>query len=335
MAKDTCVRGSMSSRGRWCFALILAALVLTSVSIHAAEILLFEELFEDTDWTARGWYDQPHMEITASEHIPGSGHSCSWHWENAGDVHPRGRGARVLFSPVTNVILSFHIKHSANWTWTGVNWHPHEFHFITDVDDRYVGPAYTHLTSYVEVVGGVPRVAIQDGQNVDEGRIGQDLVGQSEQRSVAGCNGDSDGHGDGDCYPGDQMHLNTKFWEPGRVYFGEEPGATYKGDWHHVVAKVQLNTVVDGIGIGDGVMQYRFDGVLIMDHHDIVFRTGEHPNMKINQFFMAPYFGPGVSHEQEIWIDDLRIVTEDAQQTSVVDDAQDALWGGIKASFGR
>ena len=109
---------------------------------RSSETLLFEELFEDTNWTSRGWYDNPKMEITSSEHIPGSGHSCVWHWKKAGDIGVAGRGGRVLFKPVTNIILSFYIKHSANWKWTGVNWHPHEFHFITTVDPPFIGPAH-------------------------------------------------------------------------------------------------------------------------------------------------------------------------------------------------
>ena len=103
------------------------------------------------------------------------------------------------------------------------------------------------------------------------------------------------------------------YWEPGRIYFSDEPGLYYKGDWRHVKAKFQLNSVVNGIGVKDGVLQYWFDGKLIMDYHDVVFRTGQHPQMKINQFLMAPYFGPGIPHEQRIWIDDLRIYTDDTQ----------------------
>lgn len=278
---------------------------------HAADVLLFEELFEDTNWTARGWYDGPQMEITDSEHIPGSGHSCVWHWKKAGDIGVSGKGGRVLFTPVTNVILSYHIKHSANWKWTGVDWHPHELHFITNVDPPYIGPAYTHLTFYVEVVNGVPRVAIQDGRNMDESRVGQNLVGVTENRAVAGGNGDSDGHGEGHYYRSGDVHRNGKHWEPGKIHFGDEPGPYYKGDWHHIKVRFQLNSVVDGVGIKDGVIQYWFDGKLIMDYHNVVFRTGQHPDMKINQFLMAPYFGPGVPHEQRIWIDDLRIYTSE------------------------
>jgi hypothetical protein len=296
----------------WRVPLLITAGALAGVDQRATgQTLLFEELFEDQDWASRGWYDGPQMQITDAEHVEGSGHSCVWHWEKAGDISPRGRGARVLLPPVDNVILSFYIKHSPNWKWTGVNWHPHEFHFLTNVDPPYIGPAYTHLTFYIEAVNGKPRVAIQDGRNIDAERIGQNLVGITEKRAVAGGNGDSDGYGNLGYYRQGDVYWNGKFWEPDRVFFSDEPGPYYKGDWHHVKVKLQLNSIRDGIGVRDGILQYWFDGRLIMDYHDVVFRTGQHPDMKINQFLMAPYYGPGVPHEQSIWIDDLRIYTEE------------------------
>lgn len=314
--------------------LILLFLALLAVAAGAADgepVLLFEERFEDTDWAARGWYDGPHMEITDQEHLPGSDHACVWRWEKAGDVTPRGGGARARLTPVDDVVLEFHIKHAADWTWTGVPWHPHEFHFVTTADSPYVGPAYTHLTFYVEAVNGVPRVAIQDGRNVDEARVGQNLVGITEARAVAGCNGDADGHGNGDCYRSGEVHVNGKFWEPGEVYFGDQAGPRYKGDWHQVRARLRLNSVVDGIGRADGVIQYWFDGRLIIDHRDVVFRTGAHPEMLIDQFLMTPYFGPGVPHPQTIWIDDLRIWAgpgPDADDTAIP--GSDSTWGQVK-----
>ena len=274
-----------------------------------AEDVLFEEWFEDTDWESRGWYDGPQMQITADEHLPDSEHACVWHWAKAGDVGVVGGGARVRLRPVTSVTLSFYMKHSENWEWTGVNWHPHEFHLVTTEDSEYVGPAYSHLTFYIEVVNGKPRVAIQDGRNIDEERVGENLVGVTENRAVAGGNGDSDGHGNGTCYPHGDVHWNGKHWEADEVYFSDEKGPRYKGDWHHVKARFQLNSIKDGIGQADGVIQYWYDGDLIIDHRDVVFRTGRHPDMKINQFLMTPYFGPGAPHEQTIWIDNLRITT--------------------------
>ena len=155
------------------------------------------------------------------------------------------------------------------------------------------------------------RLAIQDGLNLDESRVGQNLVGVTEKRAMAGGNGDSDGHGPGDCYRAGDHHANSKVWKADQVYLGDNPGPRYKGDWHHVRAKFQLNSVQDGKGAKDGVLQYWFDDKLLLDHHDVVFRTGQHPNMKINQFLMLPYYAPGVPHEQSIWVDDLRIYTEE------------------------
>jgi hypothetical protein len=251
------------------------------------------------------------MRITADEHIPGSGHSCVWHWEKAKAISPAGSAARAKIEPVESVTLSFHMKHSADWKWTGVAWHPHEFHFLTTEDEPTVGPAYTRLTFYIEAVNGVPRVSIQDGRNIDESRVKQNLVGITERRAVAGGNGDSDGYGEGDCYPVGKVHRNGKSWTAGKKLFSDEPGPFDKNRWHHIKVTLTLNSIKDGIGQRDGVIRFWFDGELVIDHEDVVFRTGQHPDMKINQFMMAPYYGPGVPHAQTIWVDDIRITTDE------------------------
>jgi hypothetical protein len=321
----------VAARSSIAVALCLAVQLLAGSPLAAAEIILFDEPFEDTNWKSRGWYDGPRMVITPNEHVEGSTAACVWHWASKGAIGPAGGsgGARVLFTPVDDVTLSFHIKHSDNWEWTGVPWHPHEFQFVTDVDDIYVGPGLTHLTLYVEAVNGVPRVAIQDGLNIDESQIGEDLVNTTENRSVAGCNGDSDGHGNDDCYSYGDGHLNGKFWAVDETSFGDGEAPLSKSDWHHVRARFRLNTIADGIAVGDGVIQFWLDGRPLIDRHDVVFRTGRHPDMMINQFLMAPYFGPGVPHEQKIWIDDLRILTtvKDPPSDTAVEPES---WGGIK-----
>lgn len=294
--------------------LALLALALGCAPRHAStagEVVLFDEPFEDTNWAARGWYDGPKMQITAEEHAPGSLHACVWEWAQTGDIAIAGRGARVRLKPVTNVTLSFSIKHSPDWTWTGVPYHPHMFHFVTDLDDQYLGPAYSHLTFYMEAVNGKPRVAIQDSMNIDVTRLKQNLVGVTEQRAVAGRNGDSDGYGEGDCYKSGDQYRNGKFWQTDEVYFSDQPGPRYKADWHRIRARFQLNTIKDGLGQRDGVIQCWYDDELIMDYRDVVFRTGRHPTMRINQFLMTPYYGPGVPHPQRIWVDDLQVTTDE------------------------
>jgi hypothetical protein len=73
------------------------------------------------------------------------------------------------------------------------------------------------------------------------------------------------------------------------------------------------------------------DGEPVIDHRDVVLRTGAHPDMRFNQFLMMPYYGPGVPHPQSIWIDDLRIY----QATGMPDrptstEGIDTTWGRLK-----
>lgn len=107
-----------------------------------------------------------------------------------------------------------------------------------------------------------------------------------------------------------KVHANGKYWQAERIYFGESSGSHYKGNWHQVWARFKLNSIVDGIGVKDGELQYWLDGKKLLDERQVVFRTGQHPDMKIDQLLMTPYFGPGVPREQRIWIDDLRIYTD-------------------------
>ncbi len=271
----------------------------------SAEKVLFEEDFEDTDWASRGWYDNPQIELSAEKKVQGNS-SCVWHWKKQGDILPGGKGGRVRIPLTESVTLSYHIRHSDNWEWTGRGYHPHEFLFMTTEDGEHTGPASTHLTLYVEAIDGKPTLGIQDSENIDESRIGQNLVGVTEKRSVAGGNGDSDSYSGG-YYKFGEVYRNGKHWQPEEIYFSDEPGPRYQGSWHHVKAHFKLNSIVDGKGINNGVLQYWQDGELIMDYHDVVFRTGQHPQMKINQFLMLPYIGPGAKLEQKIWIDNLEI----------------------------
>jgi hypothetical protein len=180
----------------------------------------------------------------------------------------------------------------------------------TNQDGPYNGPAYTHLTAYIEHNGGVPQLLIQDGRNVDETRIGQDLTNVTEQRAVAGCNGDSDGTGLGDCYLSGSVHWNAKPWTAGQVYFDNTPGSPrYKGDWHLLEAYFRMNTIASGKGVRDGLVRMWYDGNLIIDRPNVMLRTGAQPTMKFNQLILAPWIGDGSPAAQTFWIDELQIAT--------------------------
>ncbi|MEA2062144.1 MAG: hypothetical protein U9P14_00475 [Gemmatimonadota bacterium] len=273
---------------------------------------MFEEKFEDTDWASRGWYDNPDMVIDTSNRVGDSGGSAEFKWTESGKTVAESRGARVLFDPVEGLTISFYVKFNSNWEWTGRGWHPHFILFITNVDDAYIGPRRTHLTLYIEPVDGRLVFGMQDGLNIDLDHLGENLVGVTENRAVAGGNGDPDGYG-GSHYVGDGNVQNSRQIVSDSLFFTDEQGPHYKGDWHQIKAHIQLNSIIDGKGVANGVLRYWYDGKLIMDYHDIMMRTGQHPQMKINQFLLLPYFGPGVPHQQSIWIDELKIIKQEQE----------------------
>ncbi len=272
--------------------------------------LLFEETFEDTAIFSRGWYDNTELILSKKEHIDGSKASAEFRFLK-GSVTPQTGGAlRKQFVPSESVYVSYYIKHSENWTGSNRNYHPHEFHLLTNLDGAYSNLAFTHLTAYIEENEGYPQMSIQDGANIDQSRIKQDLTGITENRAVAGCNGDSDGYGEGSCYPRDGKYWNGKTWRADKIYYRNEPGKYDKNDWHHVEALFRLNSIRRGKAVTDGIIRYWFDGEPVIDVDHAVLRTGQHPGMKFNQFVIAPYIGDGSPADQAFWIDNLILRTE-------------------------
>lgn len=78
-----------------------------------------------------------------------------------------GRGIRHLFEPTDVVYLRFYIRLSKDWGWTGRPYHPHRMHFMTTENDRFRGPASSHLTVYIEPWNGKLRLGATDMQNAD------------------------------------------------------------------------------------------------------------------------------------------------------------------------
>lgn len=289
-----------------------AAVTLTAPS---TSVVLFTEAFEDGNGTTRGWYDNTSWTISSTEHIPGSQASLELHWE-AGETLPTfGGTARHLFTPSSSLYIRYWVKYSANWVGSGEAFHPHEFQILSNENDQWTGPSFTHLTTYIEnrylVEGGVPVLGMTDGANISTAQVGQDLTNVTEDRSVAGCNGNTDGK-QTDCYPlGGGQYNNGKWLMPpgNEAFFEPAPGPGYKNDWHLVEVYFKINSIQGGIGQLDGVAQYWFDGQLAIDEHGLLFRTGAYPTMLWNQFIVGPYIGPGSPVSQTVWIDDLFVAT--------------------------
>ena len=275
--------------------------------------LLFQENFEDTNLASRGWYDNTSVLLSTAEHITGSNSSAQYHFLAGATTPTNGGSQRHKFTPSNSFYVSFYVKYSANWVGSGVSYHPHEFYTLSTLDGDYDGPSLNYLDVYVEhnyQNGGKPAMYIQDNKSINTttGALPNNLVGVTENRSTSGCNGISESSWSVvSCYNAPPWY-NAKGMV-GPVVFQPNPGAGYKNNWNFVEAYFQLNTIVNGIGQADGVMQYWFNGTLIIDRHDVLFRTNAHPTLLFSQFVIAPYIGVGSPADQSIFIDNLRVAT--------------------------
>jgi hypothetical protein len=286
--------------------------------------MLFHEFFEDSGFTSRGWYDGPTGVIDCTEHAPVSGSNCSLKAVWASGATKPSDGSWVFrhkFTDTDSVYIGFWIKHTTNWAGSGVSYHPHMFYFLTNLEGDYSGLAWDHLNVYVEencsannspygTCAGKLRMEMQDGTNIDTTNINVNLVNVTENRAVAGCNGDSDGHDNMSCYQSGGRWFNGKSYPSSGVYVQDTPVVYYKNDWHFYEVYFKLNSIFNGKEQRDGIARMWYDGALVYDYNDIVFRTGQYPNMKFNQIIFAPYIGNGSPvNQQGFWIDDLSITT--------------------------
>src|SRR3954467_10560247 len=255
-----------------------ASLVTANIGLVAAEStekaagVLFGETFDDARLTERGWYDGRTIAISREGTRAGGG-CIEYRWKSGTTTPERSSGLRRLFEPTDTVYLRFYIKLSPGWGWTGRSYHPHLMHVLTTENDRYHGPAASHLTLYIEPQEGRLRLAAQDIQNRDKPH------GLTQGPLRGGYNG--------------------TFFDSKDVLFKDDA-------WHRVEALFTLNSLDGEKARADGVVRAWFDGKLVVDRTDVVFRSADFPNMKFNQLLLAPYFGPGLlPHEQTLWIDEL------------------------------
>jgi len=292
---------------------VAAATTTTPPPPPPAGTLLFQENFEDANLASRGWYDNTTVLLSTTEHIAGSNSSAQYRFLPGATNPTTGNAQRHKFTPSTSFYLSYYVKYSANWMGSNRAYHPHEFNTLSSLDGDYDGPSQNYLTLYIEQNynnGGRPRLAIQDNKSVNYGygTLPNNLVGVTEDRSTGGCNGVVESNIFSECYDAGSYWYNDK-QITGPVVFQPDPGPGYKNDWNFVEAYFQLNTIANGVGQADGVMQYWFNGTLIIDRHDILFRTGAHPTLQFAQFLIAPYIGDGSPVDQSMFIDKLRVAT--------------------------
>ena len=98
---------------------------------------------------------------------------------------------------------------------------------------------------------------------------------------------------------------NGKFYDSEEVLLDD-------AQWHQVEAMFKLDSLdrENDKPNADGELRGRFDGKLVIEHTDVVFRSTDFPEMRMNQFMIGPYFGSGLlPHAQTLWIDELAVGT--------------------------
>jgi hypothetical protein len=286
---------------------------ITVTATSGGGTVLFQESFEDNAFVSRGWYDNTSPVTTSAQHTPGSTRALEVHFPAGASTPVSGGSARHLFPVTTTLYISYWVKYSANWVGSGQPYHPHEFYVLSDLDGDYDGLSNDYLTLYIEQNyqnGGIPRLAMQDNKSINTsyGSLPRNLIGVTENRSTGGCNGVVETPMSSECYNAPPWY-NDKKVDATLPYFSPNAGPGYKNSWNQVEVYFQLNSVVGGVGVANGVMQYWFNGALVIDRHDILFRTGARPTMQLRQFALAPYIGDGSPVDQYMWVDDLTVAT--------------------------
>jgi|WetSurMetagenome_2_1015567.scaffolds.fasta_scaffold22682_2 hypothetical protein len=259
------------------FLLILLVLQGICFSVKSQDGVLFTESFDDAKIDTRGWYDGTKCRIIDKSRF-GSG-CIEYEWIKDIQQVQGSTPYRHLFKPVAEVYIRYYLRLSKGWEWTGVNWHPHLTHFLTTQNSEFHGPAASHLTLYIEPVNGKLRLAATDIQNENMPH------GLTQGQLKGGYNG---------------MLYDSK-----EVLFVDDK-------WHCIEAFFRLNSLdmKNDKSNKDGIVRGWFDGKLVIDHNDVILRSTDFPDMKINQFLMAPYFGPGLlNNAQKLWIDEM-VVSE-------------------------
>lgn len=241
----------------------------------SADVLL-QEGFDDADLPSRGWYDGKAFRIAGEAWAGGC---LEYEWLAGSSQPVMSAGVRHAIEPTGEVWLRFYLKLSKDWGWSGRSYHPHFMHFLTTENSKWHGPAASHLTLYIEPVNGKLRLGATDIQNKDSPH------GLTQGPLKGGYNG--------------QMFDSIE--------------ALFTDDqWHCIEACFRLNSLdlPNDRPNRDGVVRGWFDGRLVIERTDVVFRSTDFPAMKFNQFLMLPYFGPGLlPHAQKLWVDEVAVGT--------------------------
>lgn len=272
----------------------------------ASATTLLEEKFDSTGFSGRGWFDSTTPSISTTQHIDGSVASLEMRYlKGAKTPATLTTSMRHTFTATDAVFVRYYVKYSDNWQGSNKTYHPHEFYLLTTADNSWIGPGNTHFTGYIEQNEGILQVGIQDSMNIDTTNLGIDLTNVTEKRATAGCNGNPDGVSS-ECY-NYGTYLNGKMYKSQTINFSDAQGTNYKANWHKIEAYFKFNSIINGKGQPDGIVQLWEDGVAVVNKSNLIMRTAANANMEFNCILIGPWIGDGSPVDQTTWIDELLV----------------------------
>ena len=126
--------------------------------------ILFSESFDDADLLNRNWYDGSKFKIVSAGAYAGKG-CIEYRWNDKATKPHTSSGVRHRLQATDELFIRYYIKLSENWDWSGRPYHPHLTHFLTTENNKWHGPARSHLTLYIEPVNGRLRLGATDMEN--------------------------------------------------------------------------------------------------------------------------------------------------------------------------
>jgi hypothetical protein len=276
-----------------------------SIAAQGTAELLFYEGFEDNSFSSRGWYDgSPPAGSIVSGGVNGN---CAKFTFSQGQTSPSNWSTiRHAFTASDAFTVVSWWKFPNEWVGSG-----HAFYITSDLDSQYSALANNYLQLYIEEVGLLPSIEIQDTKNVNTSQTilpyGFDFANagayQTENRSVNKCNGYLTTQSSGDapvCFSlGGGEYYSSTYWYGSPAY--------QKDAWEKDETYFKLNSIVNGKAVANGVIERKVNGETVLYINNAVMRTGQHPSLKVDKFVIAPYIGAGSSVDQSYYIDELSI----------------------------
>lgn len=271
--------------------------------------LFISEPFENPNFSTRGWYDGVDCPVDAAViNPPGGLASLKFHWD-IGTMAIANTPRRHLFQASDSFYLSWWMKlgsSASQWIGSGVAYHPHVLQVMTDAEpNEFTGPARPWLTIRIEPHDFTARISVSDGQRINIPQLGVNLLGTATPHAVAGGNGTQDASST--YFNGPLYENNFDLNSSGNVFVNNT--------WHFCEVYVQMNTIVGGLPLLNGIMRYWVDGALVVSASTIELRTAQYATQKFNQLLLVPYIGVGSPASQDLWVDSLLLWTARAGES--------------------